>query len=366
MKRFLTIFPVTENVHLIKDVGMLPFILHKEFGYDSTIACYKNGEYSYLETEVKGLKQVFISKKFKNPIFDVLWFLLLNFRKYDILQCYHFQRPSLWFLIFFKFLKKITFSKGFTFLKLDAVDVIKDLKLNTENKFIAKNIDLISVETKRLYCYLNENNTLYRKVEYIPNGFYDKGNRNVIDFETKNNLMITVGRIGTFQKNNETLLLAFKDFALVNKDWKLEVIGPIEDSFQVYIKEFFESNPLLVRRVIFTGSITDRRILEDKYNKAKIFVLTSRFEGFALVYLEAMKAGCTIISSAITPAYDITNNGKFGALFSVENSDELAVKLEKAVNNNEKLKSDCKAIQEFAYEKYSWSKISVHINDLIK
>ena len=121
MQSFLTIFPGTENVHLIKDVGMLPFILHEEFGYDSTIASYKNGEYPYLETEVKGLKHVFIKKKFRNPIFDVLWFLLLNFRKYDIVQCYHFQRPSLWYLFFFKVLKKITFSKSFTFLKLHGV-----------------------------------------------------------------------------------------------------------------------------------------------------------------------------------------------------------------------------------------------------
>lgn len=365
MKRFLTIFPVTENVHLIKDVGMIPFILHKNFGYDSTIASYRNGEYGYLESEVKGLKQVFISEKFKNPIFDVLWFLLLNFRKYDIVQCYHFQRPSLWFLFFFKFLKKITFSKGFTFLKLDAVDAIKDLKLNAENKFLSKNVDLISVETKKLHDYLNTNNTIYRKVEYIANGFYCKGENNLINFDTKQNLIITVGRIGTFQKNNEILLLAFKKFALINNEWKLEIIGPIEDSFKLYIKEFFELNPILIDRISFTGSITDRRILEDKYNRAKIFILTSRFEGFPLVFLESIKSGCTIISTDIAPAYDITDNEKFGALFPIEDSDALAKVLERVIKDEDKLRSDCANIQEFAYKTYSWDIISIHINDLI-
>jgi glycosyltransferase involved in cell wall biosynthesis len=366
MPRFLTLFPVAENVHLIKDVGMLPFILYKKFGYDSTIASYRNGEYPYLETEVKGLKQVFIKAIFRNPIFDVLWFLLFNFRKYDVVQCYHFQRPSLWFLFFFKVLKKITFSKGFTFLKLDAVDEINKLKLNTENKFLSKNINLVSVETKKLHDSLNRNNTLFRNVEYIPNGFYHKCKKRIIDFDAKKNLIITVGRIGTFQKNNEILLEAFKDFALINMEWKLEVIGPIEDAFQSHIKEYFDLNPNLIDKVLFTGSITDRVALEDKYNSAKIFVLTSRFEGFPLVFLEAIRSGCTIISSSIASAYDITDNEKYGALCPVGDAKTLAKELDKAVNNVIKLKNDCKDIQQFAYEKYSWSKISIRINELIQ
>ena len=366
MPRFLTIFPVTENVHLIKDVGMVPFILHKNFGYESTIASYKNGDYEYLETEVKGLKQVFISKKFKNPIFDILWFLLLNFRKYDVLQCYHFERPSLWYLSFFKFLKKLTFSKSFTYLKLDAVDKIKDLKLNNENKFLIKRIDLVSVETLGIYNSLNKNKTLYKQVEYIPNGFYDKDDQDMIDFESKSNTIMTVGRIGDSNKNNETLLEAFQKFSLVNDDWKLELIGPIEKAFQNYINEYFETYPNLLNKVLFTGSITDRSVLNSKYNTAKIFVLTSRSEGFPLVFLEAIKAGCTIISSSLASAYDITDNEKYGALFPVGDSDALARELEKVTSNVEKLKEDCEQIQKFAHENFSWEKISIKINILIK
>lgn len=366
MKRFLTIFPVAENVHLIKDVGMLPFILHKEFGYSSTIASYKNGEYPYLETEVKGLKQVFISKKFKNPIFDVLWFLLLNFRKYDIVQCYHFERPSLWYLVFFKFLKKLTFSESFTYLKLDAVDKIKKIKLNKENVFLVKNIDLISVETIGIYDSLNKNNTLHKKVQYIPNGFYDKDNFEVIDFESKSNVIITVGRIGDPNKNNEILLEAFQEFSVLNNDWKLELIGPIQDGFQTYIDEYFEKYPNLIHRVVFTGAITDRNLLENKYKSAKVFVLTSKSEAFPLVFLEAIKAGCTIISSKLTSAYDITSNEKYGSLFPIGDFHALAKKIEVTVNNSEKLKQDCKQIQKFAYENYSWNKIAIKINGLIK
>src|SRR6476620_5530988 len=81
MKKFLTLFPYTENVHLIKDVGMIPYVLHKEYGYESTIASFQNGEYPYLEDDVKGLKQTFIKKIFKKDKFNVYWFILTNFRK---------------------------------------------------------------------------------------------------------------------------------------------------------------------------------------------------------------------------------------------------------------------------------------------
>jgi hypothetical protein len=60
---FVTLFPGATNIHLTKDVGMIPFIMHKYYGYDSTLVCYKNDEYDYLETEVKGLKIDFLEKK---------------------------------------------------------------------------------------------------------------------------------------------------------------------------------------------------------------------------------------------------------------------------------------------------------------
>jgi L-malate glycosyltransferase len=57
------LFPECRNVHLIKDVGMIPYILYKYYGYDSKIVCYNNETYSSLNKEVKGLKLNFIEKK---------------------------------------------------------------------------------------------------------------------------------------------------------------------------------------------------------------------------------------------------------------------------------------------------------------
>jgi glycosyltransferase involved in cell wall biosynthesis len=262
-------------------------------------------------------------------------------------------------------MKKIFFSSSFTFLKLDADDDILNLKVKWQHHLFINSINLITAETKNIYASLNKMYTLQKEVAYLPNGFYGNGLKKDVDYGSKENLIITVGRIGTFQKNNEILLEAFREFALLNTTWRLEIIGPIEKDFEPYITQYFKLNPFLKDRVLFTGSITDRIQLEDKYTKAKIFVLTSRFESFGLVYLEAMKSACIIISTAITPAYDITDNGRFGSLFPIGDFKSLAALLLQTVNDSQKLEEDCKLIQDFAYENFTWTKICQGLNKLI-
>ena len=48
---FVTLFPQCQNIHLVKDVGMIPYVMHRDMGYDSYVMCYKNGDYPYLDTE---------------------------------------------------------------------------------------------------------------------------------------------------------------------------------------------------------------------------------------------------------------------------------------------------------------------------
>ena len=58
---FVTIFTDTENFHLVKDVGQLPYFMFKTQGYDAELISYKkNEEYPNLNNEVKGLKMKFI------------------------------------------------------------------------------------------------------------------------------------------------------------------------------------------------------------------------------------------------------------------------------------------------------------------
>lgn len=360
MKKFLTLFPLTSNIHLTKDVGMIPYILFKDFGYESTLACYDNGNYEYLENEVKGLKIVFIKRIFNNVFIDSLLFLLFNGRKYDILQLYHLNR---WNAALAYFFKVFTVKRRFTYLKLDTEEYVLDFKFSGLTrglyKFLIKNINVISVETKILYQKLNDGNILGREVIYIPNGFYDhedfeKSTKKDAVWDTKIKKILTVGRIGTAQKSNETLLEAFSLFSKYNQDWTLELIGSVESNFQKYIDDYFQRNVELKSRVHFTGFISDRELLAKKYAEAQIFVLTSRFESFGLVYLEAMQAGCYVISTDILPAYDITDNGKYGDLFKVGDTEGLSKLLLQAVDNPDKLEDNRNKVQDYVYQNFNW------------
>lgn len=364
MPKFLTIFPNAENVHLIKDIGMIPFVLHKEYGYVSTIASYNNGTYPYLDAELKGLKQVFIERKFKNEKLNVCLFILLNFKKFDTIQCYHISINSIVYLLFFKFLKSITFSRGLTYLKFDANDSIKGKKISKKIIFLLKKIKILSVETKTLHSYLNNDSLLKGFISYVPSGYYNFGESKIVDFSCKENLIITVGRIGNKEKSNEVLLTAFADFAKKNDSWKLELVGPIEDEFHFYIENYFKENPGLRSRVVFSGNITDREVLQEKYRKAKIFVLTSKSESFGIVLVEAIANGCFLFSTNFSSAKDITDNGRYGILFDYGDTEMLSQKILEVINNEEKLKEKCLDIQNFAFNNFSWKKICGDI-DLI-
>lgn len=364
---FLTIFPETENVHLTKDVGMIGYILYKYYGYNSTIASYKNSEnYSYLHDEVKGLKLDFIKRVTGNSTMDGIIYLFKNVRNIDVLNIFHITLQSCCWIAVYKILNR----KGKVYLKLDADYRIKEYYINRDvikwkiKRTLLKKCNLISVETKILCNYINDKWKI--NVEYIPNGFYDNNIKSIINYEYKENVICTVGRIGTFEKATDILLEGFKIAADNIQDWKLKIIGPIEEEFKNYINEFFKANPRLKERIIFKGPIYDRQALENEYKKAKIFCLSSRKEGFPLVFLEAIKNGCYIISSDLEAAYDVTDNQKYGTIFPIDNSEELAKCFSDICNQEYKLRDVCSKVQDYAYENFYWPDICRKINNLIK
>jgi glycosyltransferase involved in cell wall biosynthesis len=355
MKRFISIFPEGQNIHLIKDVGLISYVLQKHFGYHSTFASYQNGDYPYMDNQVKGLNQVFIKKIFSNQFLDVAIFLILNFRKYDIINIFQLRNRSGFWAVLFKLL---TLNRGKVYLKLDSDEKIYDYKpqgiKKTISNFIFSLIDLVSVENKVYAEYLNKKDIFNKKVIHIPNGYYDFSNNETTAFYHKENLIITVGRIGTIQKATEVLCKAFALFAEDHSNWKLEIIGPIDEGFKMFIHQYFLNYPHLRGNASFTGEITDRDVLRQRYKKAKIFALTSRWEGFPNVFVEAIREGCCIVSTDLPAARDITDEGKYGELFPIDDHHALALKFKALADNPIKLQSNCLSVREFAKENYNW------------
>lgn len=370
-KTFTTIFTDAENFHLVKDVGQLPYFMFKTEGFHSNLVSYKNSEsYSFLNKEVKGLELTLIPKKGRIFYFEIgiLSYLLSHSKTIDVLNLFHFKKGNFLYLLIYKLLNP----KGKSYIKLD-MDIlffkkynsfffsnykIKNYFLQILTSWIFKFTDILSVESEDAKQYLLQvYPELKDKLICIPNGIDDISIQQEIlvkPYQEKENIILTVGRIGTDQKNTELLLDALKLIDL--KDWKVYIIGPIEEEFKSHINTFFQELPQLKDKVIFTGNISDRLELFDWYNRAKIFCLSSRHEGFPIAFPEALYFGNHIITSPVSSAKHITENGQYG-IIAEPTAQDFAMAIQKSIAPNYLSEEKFRAIRDFSMNNFVWTKI---------
>lgn len=353
--RFVTLFPPCNNNELVKDVGMVAYIMAKYYKYDSTVVGSNidlNGIYA--DEFKKVLTLCPLKKYFKNDNYNGLMYILKHAKEIDVLHIFHFQpkRNAVWIWIY-----KLLNPKGVVYLKLDMImSHMEELKKNKKCTFkIMKIINVISAESEVIKKGIED--IYHRDVVLIPNGYYDFCDIKKVELEHKENLLITVGRLGTYQKATDILLEAFYKSS-DRHSWKLRLLGSIEPSFEAYIKSFFEKYPEMKERIEFAGIITDRELLNDEYQKAKVLVLPSRYEGFPLVIPEAMKNGCyMILTSNIPPATELTADGAFGLIVKPDNVSELADAIVKVCTENKNWNSVAQDIINEAAKNYEWIEI---------
>lgn len=107
------------------------------------------------------------------------------------------------------------------------------------------------------------------------------------DLSTK--CIISVGRL-SYEKGFDLLLIAMKDVIKKYPDWILNIFGTgvLENDLLV-----LRNNLGLDQNVFFKGNSSN---IENEYLSSSIFVLSSRFEGFGMVLIEAASFGLPIIS----------------------------------------------------------------------
>ena len=146
-----------------------------------------------------------------------------------------------------------------------------------------------------------------KRVEIIPN-FSIMPISKYSDCEPKR--VIAVGRLG-WQKAYDRLLSVWKLVSTIHPDWRLDIFG--EGSLEMELRSIIKEDGL--RNVSihpFTNNISN------EYANSSICVLTSRFEGFSLIILEAMRHGVPCISfDCPYGPKDLIDQGKSG--FVIEN-----------------------------------------------
>lgn len=369
--RYCVLYPNTKNVNLVKEMGMIPYKLHKLFEYDSKIACYNLDDYTYLKEEVKGLKIDFVEKKYNNYSADGVAYLKRKAKDIDILQIFHVTLYSVCYAFMYKKLNP----KGKIYLKLDCshklierIQSLNKIEYLFLNKYLDK-VDLISAEQKVLFKELQK---LLPKQKHkfinIPNGVdyeYLK-NKNVnYDYKRKENIILSVTRVGAEEKNTEMLLEAFSKINNIESlGWKLRIVGPIEEGFKEHIKNFYFKNPKMKNIIEFTGEINDREKLFREYEKSKIFSLTSKFESFGIAFVEAASLGNVIVSTDVGIARELINEGN-GVVVRIGEAEELCKKLEEYILC-EDLEKYSLATYKICKENFHWDKIITYLNTAIK
>ena len=118
---------------------------------------------------------------------------------------------------------------------------------------------------------------------------------------------LAVGRFSRLHKGFDLLIEAFRIFAQDNKEWTLDIVGEgvEEPLYRKYIKEYQLQERIHIHP--FTNNI------QQYYPEAQAYVLSSRWEGFGLVLVEAMAHGLPIISSNLPTSKEIM--GDFGLYF---------------------------------------------------
>lgn len=299
-----------ENVQLLKDRVIFPYVCYRAFGESLRLVTKCTEDYPYL-SYLEGADLVplpedqphmeaavrYISEHAEE--IDLLFLFGARGEYMELAHTYKSLRPD-----------------GIIYLKLDAnIDWANAFPLSHEPfADFLHNCDVISCEARRLQSFLYKK--WQRPVEYIPNGVYYPlyPAAENIQYEDKENLILTVGRLGTAQKNTLLLLYAYAlAFTEFKEPWKLVMVGSVTPEFQKDYDDFCKRFPPLAPHIHLTGNITDKKALYQYYKRAKIFALPSRLEGGSPnVFSEAAIFGCTVITTGVDAADDMTDFGRVG------------------------------------------------------
>lgn len=369
-KKYVCIFPGMLNYHLIKDVGLLPYAMGRFYNYDSNILTYNNDNYTLLDDELKVgyLKLIYLDKKFNKETRDVVWYLLKNSRGIDVLQSFNLHDTLGLFAYFTIF--KLFNRNGKVYVKLDADDLIISLILSKRGvygymqSFMIKHlIDVMTVESSGSYEKLIKSGIIPSdKLVLVPNGICIQSDVKVSE---KNNWILTVGHLGTKAKATEILLEAFGKIRDPG-DWKLILLGSVEESFNDYIENYFTENPHLKDKVLFKGYVSDREEIYGYYANSKIFCFPSRTESFGIALVEAAYFGNYLLTTDVGGARDVLNVTNYGEIIKMDDSDHLADRLQEFILNQDEYGRDPDELMNIVNSSFNWAVLCGKIDEKLK
>lgn len=194
-------------------------------------------------------------------------------------------------------------------------------------KYIYPHADVLTVLTDR------DKNDFYGKylknVVVMPNPLPLAPVTNISP-EKKRNIILAVGEVSRWEhKGFDSLITIFSELAPKFPDWNLEIAGTGDATFLNNLIAKFN----MIGRIILLGEV---RNIQELMQQAKIYALSSRWEGLPMVLIESMSQGLPCIAfDCFTGPGDIITNGIDGILVEDQNMEEFSSKLSLLIENPE-------------------------------
>lgn len=168
--------------------------------------------------------------------------------------------------------------------------------------FLTDRYTAVSVQARE---YAKNDLNIKKDIQVIINGVFQKKYENNDIKEKRGKNILSVGRVMP-QKHYIEIIEDMSAYLRDNADAKWTIVGDITQD-----KGYFESVKALIPKEIlpqieFVGAVTNA---EEYFKNADIFILPSKFEGFGLVFAEAMLSGLPVIARNVGIIPEIIEKG---------------------------------------------------------
>lgn len=178
---------------------------------------------------------------------------------------------------------------------------------------------IISLTETDRQCYWQGN----PKVRVMPNPIIARPSRRS---STTQKVVMAAGRLEE-QKNFSALLRIWQRVELRHPDWSLQIWG--EGEQRSLLEELIDS--LGLKYVRLMGYSPD---VIEHYPDASLFAVTSHYEGFALMIVEAMAAGLPVVSyDCPCSPRDLIHDGESGYVVAQEDEEAMADRICKLIED---------------------------------
>lgn len=148
----------------------------------------------------------------------------------------------------------------------------------------------------------------------------------------KEKVILAAGRMDAWHyKGFDLLIRAWGKVAKNHPDWKLQIVGNSKGEGREYLQRIAEEEGL-GGQLEFLGYQED---MLPVYQRSSVFVLSSRYEGFGMVLIEAMSQGCAPIACDYKGRQkDIITSDEEGIICPVEDIKALVQAMRKLIEDD--------------------------------